>query len=221
MITLFIQYLTHHTCLKVAQNALAGLKSFLKMVKIIWSVGTSSLHIIQQTEGFELGNKFSTKHLQFQKSKMTVSLAAQTLSSSVADAIDFLCSSMKLQEFQNSESIMKFIWTIVRLFDLLNSRSPLGFQTSITPRNKKNMGTNSHRISTLPAQPKAKQWSLKPLVDHKRKNFIIGFVATIKSTIQMTNEMFYSTNPFKYLLIYKFSQDHIQLLFSCIRSMGG
>ena len=29
------------------------------------------------------------------------------------------------------------------------------------------------------------------------------------------------TNPFKYLLTYKFSQDHIELLFSCIRSRGG
>ena len=28
-------------------------------------------------------------------------------------------------------------------------------------------------------------------------------------------------NPFKYLLIYKFSQDHIELLFSCIHSRGG
>ena len=30
-----------------------------------------------------------------------------------------------------------------------------------------------------------------------------------------------STDPFKYLLTYKFSQDHIELLFSCIRSRGG
>ena len=28
-------------------------------------------------------------------------------------------------------------------------------------------------------------------------------------------------NPFKYLLTYKFSQDHIELLFSCIRGRGG
>ena len=28
-------------------------------------------------------------------------------------------------------------------------------------------------------------------------------------------------NPFKYVLTYKFSQDHIELLFACIRGKGG
>ena len=55
-----------------------------------------------------------------------------------------------------------------------------------------------------------------------RKTFIIGFVATMKSTLEMANDMFsIDQNPFKYLLTYKFSQDHIELLFSCIRSRGG
>ena len=54
------------------------------------------------------------------------------------------------------------------------------------------------------------------------KTFVIGFVARIKSTISMATEMFsLPTNPFKYLLTYKFSQDHVELLFSCIRSRGG
>ena len=56
----------------------------------------------------------------------------------------------------------------------------------------------------------------------QRKTFIIGFVACVKSTICMATEMVSApTNPFKYLLTYKFSQDHIELLFSCIRSKGG
>ena len=57
---------------------------------------------------------------------MNVALAAQTLSSSVADAIDFLALSMKLKEFQDSQPTVKFIRTIDRLFNLLNSRNPLG-----------------------------------------------------------------------------------------------
>ena len=59
------------------------------------------------------------------------------------------------------------------------------------------------------------------MVTHKRKTFILGFVVTIKSTIEMADEMFSLSHPFKYVLTYKFSQDHIELLFSCIRSMGG
>ena len=56
----------------------------------------------------------------------------------------------------------------------------------------------------------------------KRKTFIIGFVATIKSTIKMADEMFsLKENPFHYLLTYKFLQDRLELLFSCLRSKGG
>ena len=40
----------------------------------------------------------------------------------------------------------------------------------------------------------------------------------------MTNQMFDLTTkpkPLDYLLTYKYSQDHLELLFSCIRSRGG
>lgn len=37
----------------------------------------------------------------------------------------------------------------------------------------------------------------------------------------MANSMFTIECPFKYLLTYKYSQDHLELLFSCIRSRGG
>jgi hypothetical protein len=48
------------------------------------------LHNLQEDERLNLGNKFSAQHLQFQKHKINVRLAAQTLSSSVANAIEFL-----------------------------------------------------------------------------------------------------------------------------------
>ncbi|CAB3991299.1 Hypothetical predicted protein [Paramuricea clavata] len=69
---------------------------------------------------------------------MNVRLAAQTLSSSVADAIGFLNLSMKLSEFQNSDGTMKFIRMIDRLFDMLNSRSPLGkgYKQPLRPASK-------------------------------------------------------------------------------------
>ena len=55
----------------------------------------------------------------------------------------------------------------------------------------------------------------------QRKTFILGFITCIKSTISMANQMFHASIPFNYLLTYKFSQDHIELLYSCIRSRGG
>ena len=75
---------------------------------IQWSF-FQQLCLLQDAEGFTLGNKFSAQHLQFQKHKMNVRLAAQTLSSSVADAIEFLDVSMKLPHFKNSQATVNFI----------------------------------------------------------------------------------------------------------------
>lgn len=210
--------------LKLARNALADLKCIIDGENnlICWNF-LSSLHRIQEAEGFKMGNKFTTKHLQFEKNKMNVALAAQTLSSSVADAINFLGSSMKLEEFIGSQPTVKFIRTIDRLFDLLNSRNPLGkgFKQPLRPETKETweqiLTKSAHYLLNL----KQNSAASKLLVTHKRKTFILGFVVTIKSTIEMANEMFSSSHSFKYMLTYKFSQDHIELLFSCIRAMGG
>ena len=57
---------------------------------------------------------------------MNVSLASQTLSSSVADAIEFLDKVLKTSEFEGSAATVKFIKIVDRLFDTLNSRNPHG-----------------------------------------------------------------------------------------------
>ena len=57
---------------------------------------------------------------------MNVSFAAQTLSSSVADAIEFLGKVLETSEFEESAATVKFIKTVDRLFDTLNSRNPHG-----------------------------------------------------------------------------------------------
>ena len=155
---------------------------------------------------------------------MNVRLAAQTLSSSVADAIDFLNVSMKLQQFQNSDGTVKFIRMIDRLFDILNSRNPLGkgYKKPLRPSSKDTWEEILRSTASYLLGLKSNTENKQPLSKHPRKTFVIGFVAAIKSTIEMANEMFMSTiNPFKYLLTYKYSQDHIELLFSCIRARGG
>ena len=111
--------------LKLARNALAHFNFFGDNENNIKCNLFSSLNRIQESEGFTFANKFSSKHLQFEKHKMNVKLAAQTLSSSVADAIEFLDSLMKLTEFCNSRGTVKFVRTIDWLFDLLNSLSPI------------------------------------------------------------------------------------------------
>ena len=147
---------------------------------------------------------------------MNVRLAAQTLSSSVASAIEFLDKSSQLPTFCDSHGTVKFIRTIDRVFDMLNSRNPIakGFKTPLRPNSKDTqeeifMSTANYLLSLKTHTPEG---TGQLLSTSQRKTFVIGFVACIKSTISMATEMFsLPTNPFKYLLTYKFSQDHVEV----------
>ena len=74
---------------------------------------------MQANEGLKFANKLSNHHIEFERHKMNVRLAAQTFSSSVADAIEFL-KSCKQSEFADSEGTIIFIRTLDLLFDILN-----------------------------------------------------------------------------------------------------
>jgi len=54
---------------------------------------------------------------------MKMNIAAQTLSSSVVDALDF-CRDLKINGFENSEATTKFIRFVDKWYDVLNSRNP-------------------------------------------------------------------------------------------------
>ena len=105
---------------------------------------------------------------------------------------------------------------------MLNSCSPIGkaFKQPLRPETRETwediLNTTAEYLLSLKTSQKGKLLST-----HKHNTFIIGFVTTIKSTLEMTQEMFSTADPFKYLLTYKFSHNHIELLFSCVRSKGG
>ena len=115
---------------------------------------------------------------------------------------------------------------IDHLFDILNFRNPLGRgfkQPGPSAFRQRNLGRNFEIYCEMVIRIKTHADIQQLLSTHSRKiGKIIGFVASIKSTIEMANEMFTSIDqPIKYLLAYKFSQDHIELLFSCIQAEGG
>ena len=105
---------------------------------------------------------------------------------------------------------------------MLNSRSPYGkgYRQPLTKAN------SAHWENVLESTAKyllnLKSSSGQLLITHRRKTFILGFIVTIKSTVQIAKKMLTLPHaPFKYVPTYKYSQDHIALLFSCIRAKGG
>lgn len=131
-----IIYFTPDAChnIKLARNALGSFKAFLDENDdlIEWRY-IEQLSKIQNNVGFKLANKLSSPHIYWRNNSMKVKLATQTLSSSVADALQFLQSIS--EEFKNCEATIKFIRIIDEIFDFLNSRNPFtkGYKKPIYP----------------------------------------------------------------------------------------
>ena len=76
--------------LKLVRNTLAekGIILDKNNGKILWQY-LVELEKLQAAEGLRLGNKLKQAHIKWTQQKMKVNLAAQSLSSSVADAIEY------------------------------------------------------------------------------------------------------------------------------------
>lgn len=72
-----------------------------------------------------MANKLRSAHIKWHRQKMKVNLAAQPLSSSVSDALEFCADRLEMDKFRSSHATIKFIRIFDRLFDILTSRNPL------------------------------------------------------------------------------------------------
>ena len=152
---------------------------------------------------------------------MNVRIAAQTLSSSVADALQFLMDSGHPDCFEAAGTI-HFIRVIDRLFDIFNIKSLYGkgFKTPLFKYNFNMWNAviqkSIHYLSSLT------DINNVPLLQHRRKTFVLGMIINARSIISLGSSLLNRLeNPFKYLLTYKTSQDHLELLFACIRGKNG
>ncbi|CAH2091914.1 unnamed protein product [Euphydryas editha] len=175
------------------------------------------LHDLQEEEGLKLKNKLTRVHVDFFGKKMNVKLAAQVLSSSVADAIDYL-RSIGHPSFAGSEATVEYLRYLDRLFDILNAKNPVGvgFKSPLHLQNK--------HVWTQVFE-ETRQYLTKLKVDgknvmtHRRKTPVLGLIIDTYSFAELASEMFDA--GMTYLLPYKASQDHIEMFFSCVRARGG
>ena len=97
-------------------------ESFDKEIKWQYLIELKELH---GAKGLRLANKLRLAHINWKPRKMKVNLAAQVLSSTVADALEFCEGKLKLPQFQGCGPTGKFIRAFDRLFDIVNSKNPL------------------------------------------------------------------------------------------------
>ena len=112
---------------------------------------------------------------------MKVKIAGQTLSSSVADAIEFLMVSQH-PSFLGANGTIRFIRVIDKLFDMLNSRNTncKSFKKPLYPHDQ--LYWKDFLNDTITYLSKLTEKNCIPLLLHRRKTFVLGLIIAAKST---------------------------------------
>ncbi|KAL2092151.1 hypothetical protein ACEWY4_011949 [Coilia grayii] len=203
--------------LKLARNMLKNYGSIISPSGTVKWQHIVDLNDVQEREGLHAANKITRRHVDFEGQKMKVSVAAQTLSRSVALALTAL-KDAGYQQFTASSATVEFIQVIDRLFDLMNSRNPRagGFKSPLGSRNWEEMlGFMAEARSYLAS---LKMIDGTPLHRSRRYLSVMGFIINISSFTTMIPALLETQ---QYVCTYRFSQDHLELFFNSVRASGG
>ncbi|KYN11230.1 THAP domain-containing protein 9, partial [Trachymyrmex cornetzi] len=183
---------------------------------------------LQEERYFHLANKLNRKHVEWWKHKMSVKIAAQTYSTSSAMALEQLLADGH-PEFTGCAATIKFCRMVNDVFDVLNSRSLCsnGFKKPLMPETAEVIfalfAEAIQYFSTLKVDVRSRTTGriIRKLVIESQ--FKVGFCGFILDMSNLKNmyEQFVINGHLKYILSYKISQDHLEILFSCFRTMGG
>ena len=208
--------------LKLTRNDLSENREFkgpFTNLPIQWKF-IHNLYHYQDQIGIKAGNKLGLNHILWQSHKMNVKYAAQTLSRSVADAIDFCREELKMTEFQGSQETTNFIRLIDTMFDICNVRHIDG-KGNKAPLTKQNIEMKIKVIENgVTYLSLLKDIEGNTLANHPQKRGIYGLAIAATSIMNMSKRLLNELD-FKYFLPYKCCQDNLELFFNKIRRCGG
>ena len=206
--------------LKLIRNSLGELRVLKYGHQLIKWEYIVKLNDMQNRCQMLVANKLSNKHINYHTQKMKVRLAVQTLSNSVADAIDYCRDNLGLEEFAGSEATTEFIRIFDKTFDLFNSRSYYGkdYKAAMTLKNYETLKQFMDQARDYILQLQLSGGN--SLITSRRKTGFLGFLLDF-SSVQGIFEETVLTGDLKYLLTYKLSQDHLETYFGGVRAKNG
>ena len=143
----------------------------------------------------------------------------QVLSSSVVDSLKFCRQRLRFHQFQNSHGTEFFLCIMDRLFNILNASSPndTGWKKPITANGFEEtvrfLSTAERYIQSLTNDEGS------PRIQTQRNMGFIGLLMNINAMENLISDKIVR-RKWKCILPYKFSQDHLELLFNIIRGAG-
>ena len=176
-----------------------------------------ALNCVQEDLQFSLANRLKKQFLLWTDHKMNVRIDAQTLSSSVASAIDFLQEQTDLPDIKGSEATTLFMKQVDRIFDMLNGSNSFakGYKAPVNKEILSLWLKQCDKVLSYLLSLKGQRQKL--LIEGHCKTIILGFTFSIHSLVSIAQEyLSCECCPLQYILTYKFSQEHTELLFNKI-----
>lgn len=216
---IFIFYDPCHM-LKLIRNCLGHYKSFkCGTDSIDWDYFEKLVNL-QIKEGLHAGTKIKNRHLDWTREKMKVKIAAQTLSKSVSDALNYLNKDLSHPNFINSQATSDFVLACNDIFDIFNSRNKFAkyqFKRALCKETEQAIFTRLNEIKQFFTSI---TYEGQSILASGRKTGFLGFLICIES-LKGLYEKYVKTDNLKFISTYKLSQDHLEFFFSSIRSRGG
>lgn len=220
--------------LKLVRRYLASQLLYYNGDRLKWNL----LEILarkQDNDNFELGNKLSRDHINFNSAPMKVSLAVQTMSNSVADALEQMCED-QYEDFIDCESTVEFIRLCNNVFDVMNygdgKPSDEHFKQPICEANIERFRTLfqefEYFISSLKVDEykskkhknSGKKPTRKPVLKSRSSVGFFGLLNNIRSILNIYTD-YIRSGLLDTFYTFQFSQDHLETYFSLIRSCLG
>ena len=126
-----------------------------------------------------------------------------------------------MSEFEGSEHTSEFIKRIDTAFDLLNSRNPFakGNKAPVTSKSLKVLSPKCRELANYMFGLNDEKGNLQ---NGRRKTVIWGFSFSLHLVESICKELLTCKYlPYRFVLTYKFSQAHIEMLFNKIRRCCG
>lgn len=223
---------------KLVRGRLASTKFFVdgNEGKIEWKY-IEKLHDYTVSHGLQT-HKLTKKHIQWKSQSMSVRLAVETFSESVASSIEKLMQ-LNIPEFNGAQPTVDFNRRMNRLFDIFNTTNSNHkdiFKRSLSAENKRIifafLKDTIQFFKTLKVEvtyyvkQKGKKQAIKktklvPILKSRHKCSFRGFIIDMESLMMMFTEYVEEKKLLLCIPTYNLLQDVIEMLFARIRSCGG
>lgn len=191
--------------------------------KIEWRF-IKSLYEFSKENDFNV-HKLNKKHINWERNIMRVHLAVQTLSESVASAIELLMNKNH-PDFVGAAATVRFLRIANKLFDVFNTKGIHNkdiFKRALHPDNKRIifdfLNTCDQYFKALKIADK--NGMLKLLVKSQNKTGFLGFIIDIDSLIRFYSKHIENGSSLLMVPTRSFQQDPLEQFFGMIRARNG